>query len=108
MESLLYRSPWLRVFLNSRALGPQFFGDLFGGFSVPEPKRKSVYDLAGPGDDLRDISASERTESSQRRALVFDDKSALSARPLLKFLFSAAVCVVAGELLRPPLLSLSP
>ncbi|MCI0623619.1 MAG: PQQ-dependent sugar dehydrogenase [Acidobacteria bacterium] len=24
-------------FLNSRALGPQFFGDLFVGFSVPEP-----------------------------------------------------------------------
>ena len=42
-----YRDPefsWKHVlapagigFLNSRALGPQFFGDLFVGFSVPEP-----------------------------------------------------------------------
>ena len=37
-------------FLNSRALGPQFHGDLFVGFSVPEPLGGPLFVLNLPGN----------------------------------------------------------
>jgi glucose/arabinose dehydrogenase len=37
-------------FLNSRELGPQFFGDLFVGFSVPEPLGGPLFRLQLTGN----------------------------------------------------------
>jgi glucose/arabinose dehydrogenase len=68
LPSATYSEPefsWKRVlapaaigFLNSRELGPQFFGDLFVGFSLPEP-------LGGPLFRLR--------LTSDRRSIAVDD-----------------------------------
>jgi hypothetical protein len=60
-------------FLNSRALGAQFFGDLFVGFAVPEPLGGPLFRFRLTGDRLRIAVDDPRLEDRVADNIDFHD-----------------------------------
>ena len=60
-------------FLNSRALGPQYFGDLFVGFSVPEPLGGPLFHFNLTGNRRKIAVDDPRLEDRVADNLTFHD-----------------------------------